>query len=478
MIIEDILKIQNINYKVVIIGSGPAGLSIALEFEKKKIPCILIEAGDEQFTENAIKRYKSQINGNFPNKLGAAARLSQFGGSSGHWGGACIPLDDYDFEYWPIKKNDLSNYTEKSCNILGIKNQFRNKLINNDLKIIEFQQSKVNFYEKYFEQIKKSKYIYVLLKSPILEINLKDNSVQNIKIIKNNKVTSIKINNYVVLCCGGIENSRLLLWFSEKNNNFLKNMPVGEYWMEHPFKVIGKGFGDFKKIKKIFKNDFNMFDNFRNWGNFTVSLAPTKSLIKKKNILNSGTFITLHDRNNNNLKNNIKDFLCFAPKLSNKILGQFNKNLLCGITLSSSWEQDAEQVNKITLGEEKDYSGVPITKLNYYISEKTLQTPRIMIESIGKLFVEKGAGYIGGDERIYDKDIFISDAGYHHIGGTRMGSSKLNSVVDNNLKVHNTNNLFVSGSSVFPTGGHANPTLTIVQMSIRLAEYLIKKIIV
>lgn len=477
MIIEDILKIQNINYKVVLIGSGPAGLSIALEFEKKKIPCLLIEAGDEQFTENAINRYKSQINGNFPNKLGAAARLSQFGGSSGHWGGACIPLDEYDFDDWPIKKNNLSNYIQESCNILDIKNQFRNKLINDDLKIIEFQQSKVSFYEKYFEKIKKSKYIYVLLKSPIFEISLKDNSVQNIKIIKNNTVTSIKINNYIVLCCGGIENSRLLLWFSEKNNNFLKNMPVGEFWMEHPFKVIGKGFGDFKKIKKIFKNDFNMFDNFRNWGNFTVSLAPTKNLIKKKNILNSGTFLTLHDRNNNSLKNNIKDFLCFAPKLSNKILGQFNKNLLCGITLSSSWEQDPERANKISLGEEKDYSGIPNTILNYQISEKTLRTPREIIRSIGKFFVEKKIGYIGGDKIIYDIDNFISDAGYHHIGGTRMGTSKLDSVVDSNLKVHGTKNLYVCGSSVFTKGGHANPTLTIVQLSLRLANYLYTKII-
>ena len=68
----------------------------------------------------------------------------------------------------------------------------------------------------------------------------------------------------------------------------------------------------------------------------------------KKNILNSGVFLTLHDRDNNNLKNNIKDLLCFAPKISNKIIKLFNKNLLCGITISSSWEQDATFNNKIS----------------------------------------------------------------------------------------------------------------------------------
>ena len=67
------------------------------------------------------------------------------------------------------------------------------------------------------------------------------------------------------------------------------------------------------------------FENFRNWGNFTVSISPTKKLIRKKDILNSGIFLTLHDRDNDNLKNNIKDLLCVAPNLSNKIVKLFKK---------------------------------------------------------------------------------------------------------------------------------------------------------
>ena len=55
-----------------------------------------------------------------------------------------------------------------------------------------------------------------------------------------------------------------------------------------------------------------------------------------------------------------------------------------------------------------------------------------------------------------------------------MGASYKDSVVDKNLKVHDCKNLFVAGSSVFPSGGHANPTLTIVQLSLRLSEYLFK----
>ena len=99
-----------------------------------------------------------------------------------------------------------------------------------------------------------------------------------------------------------------------------------------------------------------------------------------------------------------------------------------------------------------------------------------MINEVGLYFVDNDLGRIGGDQTIYDLKNFISDAGYHHIGGTRMGENKYTSVVDKNLKVHGVENLFVCGSSTFPSGGHANPTLSIIQLSLRLANHLAKKI--
>ena len=64
------------------------------------------------------------------------------------------------------------------------------------------------------------------------------------------------------------------------------------------------------------------------------------------------------------------------------------------------------------------------------------------------------------------------------MGGTRMGNDKKNSVVNSDLRVHDVNNLYVNGSSNFVTGGYTNPTFTIVQLAIRLANTisnLIKK---
>jgi choline dehydrogenase-like flavoprotein len=60
----------------------------------------------------------------------------------------------------------------------------------------------------------------------------------------------------------------------------------------------------------------------------------------------------------------------------------------------------------------------------------------------------------------------------HHIGTTRMSAEAKDGVVDKNLKVHSLANLYVAGSSVFPSAGISNPTFTIVALSIRLAEHL------
>ncbi len=64
----------------------------------------------------------------------------------------------------------------------------------------------------------------------------------------------------------------------------------------------------------------------------------------------------------------------------------------------------------------------------------------------------------------------------HHMGTTRMHEDPREGVVDSDCRVHGVANLFVAGSSVFPTSGSANPTLTIVALALRLADHLILRI--
>ena len=75
-----------------------------------------------------------------------------------------------------------------------------------------------------------------------------------------------------------------------------------------------------------------------------------------------------------------------------------------------------------------------------------------------------------------DELINRGGSGAHHIGGTRMGLDKFDSVINKDLKVHDINNLYISGSSNFVTSGYTNPTYTIIQFALRLADEINEKL--
>ena len=91
-------------------------------------------------------------------------------------------------------------------------------------------------------------------------------------------------------------------------------------------------------------------------------------------------------------------------------------------------------------------------------------------ELIDDTFADGGLGQLDhGASDSPSGDLRYTDAS-HHVGTTRMSSRSHDGVVDEQCKVHGVANLFIAGSGVFPTSGHANPTLTIVALAVRLAR--------
>ena len=129
------------------------------------------------------------------------------------------------------------------------------------------------------------------------------------------------------------------------------------------------------------------------------------------------------------------------------------------------------------MGDKKDEYGIPKVKLFYKRSSQTLKTAKIFLEEFANFCLENDLGRIAIEDGIFnlEKLELVGDGG-HHIGGTRMGDDKLQSVVNSDLKVHGVDNLYVNGSSNFFTGGYTNPTFTIVQLAIRLADKISKSL--
>ena len=458
--------INNKLYDTIIIGSGPAGLSLAYALQKSKKRIAVIEAGGENYSTKSLEPYKGSIVGDKYFDL-QYARQRFFGGTSNHWSGWCRPLDEHDFKEknyqklasWPITRKDLEPYLNKASNILEIDSEYDDKVLNNEygVKKISFKFSPpVRFGQKYKYLFNESN-LDLFLNSNLVNFDKVGDSISSAT-FKSYKSNEIKLNaKTFILATGGIENSRLMLAINQKNNLslFNKAMPIGKYWMEHPPFTIGDSI-----IPKNWKNRF---------------LALTEQKQRELGILNCGIRFE-GGIASTELKQMIKDVACYAPDIGKKLFDMMDRQLICGGKIRAAWEQAPFEKNKISLSnDEKDIFGIPRPVLHY---KKTNFDKNTVFQTI-KQIAYYGNHLSYGRIKLFD---FVSSlgnypendelAGYHHMGGTRMSKSPNKGVVDSNLKVHGINNLYIAGSSVFPSGGHANPTLTIVQLSLRLAEHI------
>ena len=154
--------------------------------------------------------------------------------------------------------------------------------------------------------------------------------------------------------------------------------------------------------------------------------------------------------------------------------------LMCGFYVRA--EQEPNRDSRVLLGEERDRFGCRLPLLEWQTTERDWQS---IVRTAG--LVSGGLQWWHGVETY----LWISEDrpwpwpahgpmehamyeswGNHHLGTTRMADDPSAGVVDRNCRVHGTENLYIAGSSVFPTGSHANPTFTIVALAHRLAEHL------
>jgi len=467
MILNSFTELDENKFPVTIFGSGPAGLSLALELEKKNINCLIIEAGDEHYNDESQSFYKIDTKGTNLKDI-TNSRLRQFGGTSASWGGWCKPFSDLDIKKTGLNPDEFKKYQSETCKILGIKNSFRESNINEDFNQIEFQYSEVNFYEKYFSHIKKSKNILLLLNTQLSHFEGENKKVEKAVCISSGKFFNIKSREFI-LCCGGIENSRILLWTKFKNMSLLKDNPnIGRYWMTHYWIQGGIGFLNLKNFKSFMQNKF-----LDREGVIHIASKESSSINK----LQSGLYLSTNE-DLNFIKETVKSILCIAPEYGKKIARLIlNKSLKCG-NIFLHLEEDPIFENQIVLDENnKDLNQIPLVKIEYKSSLKSKKNVKSELEKLANLFKREELGRIALADQIYNLKEFDNLGNYHHMGGTRIGDSINDSVVNTEFKVHGVSNLYILGSSNFRYGTYKNPTFTIIQYSVKLANDLKKKLI-
>jgi choline dehydrogenase-like flavoprotein len=127
---------------------------------------------------------------------------------------------------------------------------------------------------------------------------------------------------------------------------------------------------------------------------------------------------------------------------------------------------------RLTLTASRDALGMPRLKLNMTISDDDLSGYRVVLFELARQLLATKTGMLRVDRHSRADWLSVMDWGNHHMGTTRMHDDVKQGVVDANSQVHGLANLFIAGSSVFPTYGASNPTLNLVALTLRLADHL------
>jgi choline dehydrogenase-like flavoprotein len=135
-------------------------------------------------------------------------------------------------------------------------------------------------------------------------------------------------------------------------------------------------------------------------------------------------------------------------------------------------EQTPNPESRVTLSSQLDPIGMPRATLNWKLVDRDFDALTQLSSLVADLVKRRGIGKLAVP---FERSSAPVNWGFHHMGTTRMHSDPTQGVVDEFGRVHEMENLYIAGSSVFPTGGVSNPTLTAVALSLRLADHIAEK---
>jgi len=488
---------------ICIIGAGAAGISMALELLNTQHKVILLEGGGFEYDEQMQQLFAAKTTGQryFPLK---SIRLHQFGGTTGHWAGWCATFDPIDFKKrdwipgsgWPIALEDVKPFYPRAQKYVEVGPEEFDLATwqKKDPSLIPFplDENKVwskmwefspptRFGTTYKDAIVNAKNIHLYTYANVVDITANENaSAIKEVVIKNHagKQHTVKAKNFILACCS-IQNARILLAANKQAPKGLGNDSdhVGRYFMEHlEIKTSSLWLADPSDIK-LYKMDFGTTKA-------RAELAISEQMQTEHRILNgtcslSPLELATNQKSFIEIWQDEKDAMDKTIEKSSKEVKAAKLDVPKGFKayqLFARMEQAPHANSRVTLDSENDALGMPRAKLNWELTSLEKNSLRTISTIIGQEVGRASMGRVKLYEYLQDeKDESwpsFAGGGWHHMGTTRMSSDAKDGVVDANCKVHGISNLYIAGASVYVTAGAVNPTLTLIALTIRLADHL------
>jgi choline dehydrogenase-like flavoprotein len=445
------------------------------------------------------------------------------------------PFEKIDFEYrdwvpfsgWPFTKAHLDPYYDRAqafCQIAPSSYHVKDwsdpqktppiRLGGKRTQTVIFKfGSRYPFIKEYADEINQAANISTYLHANVIEIEMAETArtVERMQVAcldGNTHWVSAKV---FILAAGAIEIPRLLLASRKTCSDGVGNQNdlVGRFFMEHLHFSLGfylpsnpeafKAMGLYSKIHEISGVPIR------------GKISPTEDVLRSERLLNhvvefvpKVSLATIFDRffypridstgvqsfmallsaiRSKRLPDPLLEHLLNAATGLDDIAVSTYRNLKKRLrrlvikkrvhyfVLENMSEQAPNYNSRVVLGQDRDRNGLSRANLDWQLTTIDLNSAKRCLSILDEELRRDGLGQLLlelDDDTPPERII----GGWHHMGTTRMHTDPKQGVVDQNCRVHGIDNLFIAGPSVFPTGGYANPSLTIVALALRLADHI------
>lgn len=465
-----------------VVGGGAAGITIARELADGPLDVLLLESGGVAADARTQALYRGRTFGRPYYRLDEV-RTRRFGGSTHCWEGMCRPLAPQDFTArgwvpesgWPFDYAAMLPYYRRAQRVCGLdvfaygaqrwatpeaaplplgSETFENGV---------FQIAPHRFARRFGKELDRAPNIDVCLNANVVDLVASRDGAR----IERAEVATLSGRRFsaaarrFVLATGGIENARLLLASRGVHTQGLGNIHdlVGRYFMEHPHLVSGAWLPASEQSSLGFYRA-------RPSGSIHVSgcLTPSARTQRDERILSFATFLARDAA----LPEFEEPLARFVAQMDGRA-----EPARRAVFFMNEVEQAPNRASRVRLTDERDALGMPVVQLEWRLSpidkRTLLRGHQLLARELGRAGLGRLQIMLDADDNVWPPEL---GGGRHHMGTTRMHLNPKQGVVDADCRVHGLGNLFVAGSSVFPTSGSANPTLTLVALALRLADHL------
>lgn len=511
---------------VCIVGGGVAGVTLAMTLAESGARIIVLESGgvgstgavlDVSIALARLRRSQPFSGGRNVGMTYYPLRFSQacaIGGSSHAWarhGMQAAPLDEIDFlaregfdwHGWPFGRDHLDHWYQRAqrlCNLGPFDYEAESwarrgmgtvlPLSNEEARSTIFQFTLDGGFDRFVPILQSAPTARVVTHATAVVIAVDaTGAVTGIECAASggNRIT-VDADTYV-LAAGAIENARLLLSSTDRQAHGIGNEHdlVGRCFMEHPDLSVGFMIPD----GTMSIEDFALYSSQPFSDNVAgrAMLRPSDAVLRDDQLLNA--VLRLRPTHPTAMASPVRSAQVLRRSLHHAVrtkgLWRHAARSLGGVpemvehvrrkrsteptvlALDLMSEQRPNPLSRVRLDERCDRLGRRRALLDWRLHPDDWRSMHEASERLAGSLERAGIGRV---VRTWDGASCPVFGNWHRLGTTRMHADPAKGVVDEHCRVHGVDNLFVAGGSVFPTGGYANPTLTIVALALRLADHL------